>query len=186
MEMLLSLWLPILVSAVVVWIASAMAWMVLPHHGNDWKGLPDEAGFFEALRALKIGPGQYGFPHVADRKQRNDPEFAKRCEAGPKGVLNVWPEKISMGRNMVLSFLFYLVVGVFVAYLGSIALPRGASFAKVFQLVGTAGIMAYTFASIPTAIWFNKPAPNVLSDLGDGVAYGLLTGAVFGVLWPGA
>ncbi len=186
MQMLLSLWLPILASAIVIWIASAMAWMVLPHHKNDWKKLPDEAGFIAVLKSLKIGPGQYGFPHMADRKQMKDPEFCKRWETSPKGILNVWPEKISMARNMVLSFFFYLLVGVFVAYLGSIALPRGTSFAKVFQLAGTAGIMAYTMASIPAAIWFNKPVANVLSDLADGIAYGLLTGAVFGCLWPGA
>lgn len=183
--MLASLWLPILVSAGVVWIASAIAWMALPHHAKDWKSLPNEAAFMEALGKLGIPAGQYGFPHMKDRKQMKDPEFAKRWERSPKGVLNLWPAQMSMGRNMALSFVFYAIVSFFVAYLASIALSRGTPFGKVFQLAGTAGIMAYTMASIPAAIWFHKPATNVMSDLADGIVYGLLTGAVFGWLWPG-
>ncbi len=35
MEPLLDLWLPIVVSAVIVFVASFLAWMVLPHHKGD-------------------------------------------------------------------------------------------------------------------------------------------------------
>ena len=48
---LTSLWLPILLSAVVVFAASSIIHMVLPYHRNDFKKLPDEEGFLAALRA---------------------------------------------------------------------------------------------------------------------------------------
>ena len=36
-----SLWLPILLSAVVVWILSAVVWMFMPHRKKEFKGLRD-------------------------------------------------------------------------------------------------------------------------------------------------
>ena len=38
---LIDLWLPILVAAVIVWFASALIWMAMPHHKKDIKKLPD-------------------------------------------------------------------------------------------------------------------------------------------------
>ena len=45
-----SLWLPVLVAAAAVWIASAIVWMALPHHKKDFSKLPSEDGVAEALR----------------------------------------------------------------------------------------------------------------------------------------
>lgn len=36
-----SLWLTIVLSAVAVFYASFVAWMILPHHKADWNGLPE-------------------------------------------------------------------------------------------------------------------------------------------------
>lgn len=187
MEAFAHLWLPILVSAAAVWVASAVIWMALPHHASDWKGLPDEAAFTSALKSLNLPTGVYGFPHCTARSQRNDPEFQKRWKEGPTGLLNLWPNNMSMGKNMVLSFLVYLVVSALIAYLGAAAeIPHGASFAKVFQILGTAGVLAYAFAMIPNGIWFNAGARAITMNFLDGVVYGLVTGAVFAWLWPAA
>jgi len=88
-----------------------------------------------------------------------------------------------MGMNMALTFIFYFVVSLFIAYLGTLSLEQGASFSKVFQVTGTAGILAYCCGGIPNSIWFQQ---KFLSNLIDGIAYGLITGAIFGLLWPGA
>lgn len=40
-------------------------------------------------------------------------------------------------------------VGIFVAYLGTHALARGAEYLTVFRITGTATIMAHVFAMIP-------------------------------------
>jgi hypothetical protein len=65
---LASLWLPIIVSGIALFFASWAAWMLLPHHKGDWKGLPDEEGIMAALRNFNIPPGQYNFPHVCSHK----------------------------------------------------------------------------------------------------------------------
>lgn len=183
MDLLAQLWLPILLSAAAVWIASAIIWMALPHHTGDFKGLPDEAAFTDALRRLGIRPGNYGFPHCGSRAQSKDPEFEKRWKEGPVGHISVWGQ-MNMGRNMVLTFLVYLVVSFFIAYLTAEALARGAPFAKVFQIAGTAGVLAYCFAFIPNGIWFGHYPRAIAMNVIDGVVYGLITGAIFAWLWP--
>lgn len=88
------------------------------------------------------------------------------------------------GKNLGLTFVFYLVTAVFVGYLGTLALKPGAGFSKVFQVTGTAAILAHCFAFMPNNIWFGTPKRAILMDVLDGVVYGLITGAVFGALWP--
>ena len=63
-----ALWLPILVSTVLVFVASSLVWMVLPHHRSDVKGLADEAAVMEALGHQALAPGLYNFPHAATHK----------------------------------------------------------------------------------------------------------------------
>lgn len=86
MEFLSDLWMPILVSAVFVWIASFLMHMVLPFHKGDWKGLPDENRVAEALSGIPAG--NYMLPHgtMADMK---DPAFQERQRRGPNGTITI-------------------------------------------------------------------------------------------------
>ncbi|MHC5024233.1 MAG: hypothetical protein ACYTGG_10040 [Planctomycetota bacterium] len=181
-----SLWLPILLAAVVVFIASFLAWMVLPHHKPDFKGLQNEDEFLAGIRARKPEPGQYAFPFCDDYAKMKDPEFKKRMDTGPHGMLMVWPGPPNMGKALALTFVFYLVVGFCVAYLASFHLGRGADFMPVFRFTGAAAIMIYTLGFIPNAIWFGRTRRSVVMDVIDCVVYGFLTGLVFAILWPAA
>ncbi len=186
MDVIAQLWLPILVSAVVVFAASALAWMALPHHRKDVKALPDEKAFTDQLAPLKLAPGTYMWPNACTSDETKSEAFAARLEAGPWGTINVLAAKPSFARNLVLVFVFYLVVSLFVGYITSLARPLGAGFLAVFRVAGAAGVLAYCAGSIPNAIFLGKPGRFVLTDFVDGVVYGLLTGVVFAVLWPGA
>lgn len=181
---LLDLWLPIVLSAAAVWVASALAWMVMPHHKSEFKKLPDEDAVARVVREQKLTPGMYAFPDCGDHSKMKDPEFIKKMNDGPVGMLHVWPPGMQMGGKMAASFVFYLVVSVFVAYLASRSLSPGASFGSVFQMAGVAAIMAYCFATIPNDIWFNKPLNARVSCFVDGIVYGLITGTLFAWLWP--
>jgi hypothetical protein len=201
MQTIVDLWLPIVLSAAAVWIASALAWMLLPHHKGDFRKLENEDDVMATVRRLAIAPGLYFFPHMSEcNKAKMDPATKEKFEKGPHGMLQVWPPEAfgKMGRNMLLSFIVYLIVGVFVAYLGTLAGLGGATaegliagttepdFMAVFRFTGTAAIMAYTLANIPHQIWFGTPGRNILAALVDGIAYALITGAIFGWLWPAA
>ncbi|HYE61335.1 MAG TPA: hypothetical protein VD997_05010 [Phycisphaerales bacterium] len=181
LEQLTSLWLPIVASAAGVWITSAVAWMAIGHHQKDTIGLPNEDALLEHLRS--IPPGSYSFPHPGDRKNCNTPEFKAKWEKGPSGTLNVWGP-FSMGKNMVLTLLVYLVISFLIAYVATLAIQPGHTRMDVFRIIGTIGVLAYTFSRLPNDIWFKTSNRAIVTNLIDGIAFGLVTGAIFAALWP--
>jgi hypothetical protein len=143
------LWLPILVSAVLVFFASFLFWMVIRHHDSDWKGIPGEDAILDAFRKSNAPRGQYRFPY-APAKQMQSPEMVKKIKEGPSGFLFYWNHNdFSMGRTLGLWFLYLLAVSFAVAYLSGRVLAVGAISAAVFRVVGTAAILAYVGAIVP-------------------------------------
>lgn len=179
---LLVLWMPIVLSAVLVFFAGFMLWMVLPLHRKDYGGLSDEQAVADVLRG--VPPGQYVIPHAADPKQMREPEFAKRYAAGPVAFITVGEPGNHMGRSLVQFFLYALGVSFVVAYVASRTLVAGAQYPEVFRVVGTVAVLAYATAVIPGAIWWGKRWGPTLREAFDGVVFGLLTAGAFGWLWP--
>jgi len=187
MELLLPLWLPILLSAAAVWIVSAIVWMALPHHKGDFIGLPDEDGFMDYIRKSGIKPGNYGFPDCRGRAAMKSEKVQKAWEEGPVGHLSLWKAPLTMGDKMVATFIVYLVVSTLIAYLTRVALPGATlppSFARVFQVAGTAGILAYCFSFIPNALWWGSYKRTIVANVVDGIVYAAITGAIFAWRWP--
>lgn len=179
-----TLWLPIVLSAVIVMIGSSIVWMGLKYEGAQWKPIPGEDQLRDAIRKLNLAaPGQYVFPHgMGDAGMEG---AKKKMEEGPNGVLLLTkPRKFGMGAQLVQSFIYYLVVSFFVAYVAAHALPAGADYLKVFQVAGTSGFMAYSLALVPEAIWFGRTWKSVCVSLLSGLIYGCLTAGTFGWLWP--
>ena len=54
---LTDLWIPILVSVVVVFITSSIIWMVLPIHKSDYSKLPEEEKMLQSIRDQKLPGG---------------------------------------------------------------------------------------------------------------------------------
>ncbi|MBT8479282.1 MAG: hypothetical protein KJO06_10200, partial [Gemmatimonadetes bacterium] len=88
---MLSLWLPILLSAFVVFVASSIIHMALGYHNSDFAKLPDEEGVMDALRPFSIPPGEYHMPKADNMKQMGEPEFVAKMEAGPMAMMTVVP-----------------------------------------------------------------------------------------------
>ncbi|TWT40956.1 hypothetical protein RAS1_36450 [Phycisphaerae bacterium RAS1] len=201
MDLLLSLWLPILLSAAAVWIVSTIFGMPFLHHKNDWIGLGSadedvssaarEDAFMQFLRQSGIKPGNYLFPDFRSPAAMKSEKVSQALEAGPVGHLSLWPPPLSMGGKLAGTFIVYLVASTLIAYLASVTLPLppqadpGApGFARVFQVVGTAGVLAYSFSFIPSAIWFGAYKRAIVASIVDGIAYGVITGAIFAWRWP--
>jgi hypothetical protein len=180
-----ALWLPILVSAVVVFVASSIIHMVLPYHKKTYGKLPDEGKLLGAMRKAGVAPGMYAFPRAADHKDMSSPEMLEKYEAGPVGFMNVLPSGApKMGKSLVMWFLYSVVIGVFVAYLAGRTLGPDASYLAVHRVAGCTAFLAYAFAHLSDSIWKGVPWSATAKDVFDGLVYGLLTGGVFGWLWP--
>ena len=137
MTSLTALWLPILLSSVIVFVASSIIHMLLPWHKSDYPKVPNEDKVRDALRPFAIPPGDYMLPRCDSTAEMKTPEFAAKLNEGPVMVITVLPNgPWSMGRNLVLWFIYCLVVGFFAAYVASRALAPGASYPHVFQFVG--------------------------------------------------
>ena len=184
MAFVTELWLAILLASVACFILSSLAWTVLPHHNNDYKQLPDFDGFVESMKAHGIEPGLYLFPYCDDQKAMRTAEFQEVYAKGPWGTLNLWPARPNMGRNLVVTFLYFLIVSAVIAYVGFESLGAGAPSRQVFQIVSTVGVLAYCASGLLGTIWFSVPLRNLITNVVDGIAYGLATGAIFAWLWP--
>jgi hypothetical protein len=181
-----SLWLPILVSSLVVFFASFLAWMVLPHHKADIKALPDEQAMIDSIEKLNPPPGTYMWPNLRPGETMQSETFKARYASGPWGSLNVCAAQPNFGMNLALSFTLYVAISTGVAYVTGTARPAGAGFMDIFPLASGAAILAYCAGAIPGGLFMGKPARFMLTDFIDSAVYALLTALVFAWMWPAA
>jgi hypothetical protein len=180
-----SLWLPILLSAVLVFIVSAIVHMVLKYHNKDYTRLPNEDAVRSAIRSGNPAPAQYIIPYCAEMKQMETPEMQQKYTEGPIAVINLMrPGVPKMGKSLTQWFIFSLFVSFFIAYIAAHAIPAGARYLDVFRIVGAVGFLAYAAGQVPAAIWMGKPWRVAWKEVFDGLLYGLVTAGTFGWLWP--
>lgn len=179
--------LPILLSAVFVFVASSILHMVLKIHNGDYKKLPGEDQIMETMRGQGIEPGMYMLPHAGSMKDMGTPEMIEKYNRGPVAWLTVLPNgPIAMGKSLVQWFIYTAFIGFVVAYVATLALSGGAEYKVVFRLTGTVAILAYAFSAFPESIWKGQGWCVTLKFVFDGVVYGLVTAGTFGWLWPDA
>ncbi len=180
-----ALWLPILVAAVIVFVASSVIHMAPLWHRNDFPRMPREEEVLQALRPLAIPPGDYFLPRPGTRDEMKSPQFQEKLTRGPVAVMTVMPNGMfNMTRNLVQWFVFLIVVSIFTAYVTSRALPAGTSYLRVFQIAGATAFIGYSLALCELSIWYSRSWKLTLKGVFDGLIYGALTAGTFGWLWP--
>jgi hypothetical protein len=185
MVSLTTLWLPIVLAAVAVFIASSIIHMALKYHNSEYQQLPDEGAVLGSMRTAKVSPGFYAFPYAGSMKEMGTPEMTEKYTQGPVGTAKINPSgPPAMGKHLVQWFAYCIVVGIFAGYLASRTLAPGSHYLQVFRVVGCSSFMAYSFAHFSDAVWNMKPWGMTLKHAFDGLVYGLLTAGVFGWLWP--
>lgn len=180
-----ALWLPIVVSAVAVFMVSSILHMVLKYHAADYKRIPNEAETLAALGKAQLAPGYYNFPYCDSMKEMGTPEGLEKFRRGPVGMLTLFPNQpMNMGKTLGLWFGYCLLVSVFLAYLAGRTLAPGIEYLAVFRFVGTAAFLAYGINCIVNSIWAGIPWSNTARSLFDGLVYACVTAGCFGWLWP--
>lgn len=181
---LASLGLPILLSAVIVFVASSIIHMVLPYHRSDYQPLPDEDKLLAALRAAGLTRGLYHFPFCT-HKDMKSPAVQEKYKQGPVGFMTVFPSgPPALPKFLALWFVYCLIIGFFTAYLTGHTVTQGAHYLVVFRVAGTAAFLAYGLGPLSNGIWKGQPWGMTLKEVFDGLVYGLLTAGTFGWLWP--
>lgn len=180
--MLLSLALPIGLSAIALFFASFVSWTISGLHQGDWRRLPNEEDFLRSVKPLGLEPGNYMFPAPPRPGAQQDPMYQEKWNAGPRGVMTVFAS-MDMLRNLILTFSYFLVVSFCLAYLGTLALPAGADFMRVFRFLSTAAFLTYLAAILQHSIWFRC---RVVGHVVESVVYAAITGVIFAAFWPAA
>ena len=185
MQTLVGLWLPILVSSVLVFVASSLIWNVLGAHKWHILGLPDEPGLRDALAKQAVAPGMYTIPYASGPAPMKDPAFQEKLAKGPVAVITVRkPGLPNMGSFLGCWFLYLLFVSYAVALVCGQTLRPSSPSLLVFKVAGLVAFAGYSFAQIPNAIWWGRPWKSAFKEVADGVVYALLTAASFVWLWP--
>jgi hypothetical protein len=174
---IMTLWQPILLSAVLTFIAGAAIWMAMPWHKSDWGKASDEEGARAALRGL--APGQYNLPHGTDMSD----EMQQKFKDGPVAFLTIVPPGLpAMGPKLGMMFAYNLLVAVVCAYFVSRTAAPDADYLAVFRISGAVAFVAYGMAFIQDSVWFGRPWSSTAKTTLDAMIYALLTGGAFGWL----
>jgi hypothetical protein len=180
-----SLWLPILLSSVLVFFASWLVHMFLPYHHSDFGRVPSEDEVQDVLRKFDIPPGDYMIPCGGGPEAMKSPDFQAKIKKGPVVVLTVFgPAAMNMGASLGQWFVYLLFVGALVAYVTGRALPIGSPYLEVFRFAGCTAFIAYSIALWQDSIWYKRKWSTTIKNNFDGLVYGLLTAGIFGWLWP--
>lgn len=185
MAFLASLWLPIVLSAVFVFVISSVIHMMLQYHKNDFKRLSSEDAVMDALRKFEIPEGDYLMPCAGTAKAMRSPEYLAKLNKGPVALMTFMKSgKPEMGKSLVLWFLYSVVVSIFAAYIADRAVGPGADYLQVFRFVGCSAFMGYSFALCQNSIWYKRNWSATIRSMFDGLIYALVTAGAFGWLWP--
>jgi len=179
-----ALWLPILLSAVIVFVGSSILHLLLTYHRNDYLKLPEEEKVMAALRPIGLKRGLYVFPFCTPQEMKS-PEAIEKYKQGPVGTLTVLPSAPpAMLKFLGLWFIYCLLVGFFVAYLTGHTVAPGTYYLAVFRVAGTAAFLSYGLGVLPNGIWKGQTWGMTIKEVIDGLIYALLTAGTFGWLWP--
>ena len=180
-----ALWLPIIVSLVVVFVISSFIHMASPWHKSDFPKLANEEAVMDALRPLNLPPGDYMMPRPSSMAEMKSPEFIAKVNRGPRVLMTVMPNGPSgMGSSLLGWAVFILVVTLIAAHVASAIIPPGAHSHDVFHTVGLFTLAAYAFALWPLSIWYGRGWGITIKSTIDGLIYALATAFIFAWLWP--
>ena len=178
---IMTLWQPVLLSAVITFAAGSVIWMFMPWHKTDWGKTPDEDAVRAALKGTPAG--MYTVPNCADPSQFKDPDMQQKLVEGPQAFITVVPSGLpAMGGKLGMMFAYNLLVAVICGYFVSRTAAPGADYLAIFRIAGAVAFVAYGVAYVQESIWFGRSWSSTIKTFLDALIYGLLTGGVFGWL----
>jgi hypothetical protein len=180
-----SLWLPVLASAVAVFVVSSIMHMVLKYHKADYSKLPNEDAVRDVLGKANLAPGLYMTPYCTDHAQMKDPAFQEKFVKGPVAVITVIANgMVNMPKHLGQWLVFCFIVSFTAAYVARHTMLPGANGLLVMRMTGAIAFCAYGWGNIVDSIWKGQPWSNTMRSMIDGLIFSIVTGAVFMALWP--
>jgi hypothetical protein len=180
-----ALFLPSLLAAVLVFVASSLIHMVVRWHRSEYGTLPNEDEVRAAIGRSSPAPGKYVVPFSEDGKEMASEAMQRKFAEGPNLVMFVRENgAVQLGPFLGKWFAYSLVVSLVVGYLARATVVPGAPYLDVFQVVGVAAWLAYAWAIPSDSIWIGKRWSSTFLYMFDGLVYAALTAGAYAWLWP--
>lgn len=184
---LAELWLPIILSGLFAWIASALIHMLIKYHNSDYKKLNNEEDISKSIKHSDNSPGFYTMPYCDDMKEMSDPAVQEKFKKGPVAMITIMENGLpNMGKSLVQQLLFFILGSLLIGYIGTLVLTKGAASGDIFHLLFVSGFLGFGWASIPYSIWFGHPWSVTIKYLIDAIIYSGVIAATYAWLWPSA
>ena len=179
------LWLPILVSPILIFLVSSVIHMLTPWHKGDYRTVPNEDGVMQAMRPFNLTPGDYMLPRPSSMADMQSPAFLEKVKQGPKVVMTVLPGgPMTMTRNLAGWFVYLLLVATIVGGLAALVFRWGADGHDVFHVTMIASFLGYSAALWQMTVWYNRSAGTTLRSTIDGLIYAAITAGTYAYFWP--
>jgi hypothetical protein len=109
------LWLPIILSTVVVFIISSIIHMFMPWHKNDYPKIPNQDKVMDALRPFNIPPGDYMIPRASGSTEMKSAEFKEKIAKGPIWIVTVrpngqWQIYLLREESVIMELVIYVAI----------------------------------------------------------------------------
>jgi hypothetical protein len=181
----LQILIPVVASAIAVFIASSISHMVLPHHRNDFTKIPSEDEVMDAMRKFSPPHGDYIIPCPTGPNAMKDPAYLAKVEKGPIMVMTVMPNRFGeMGKLLGIWFFYLLVVMALAGHATSRVVGIGAPNRDVFHTIFLFVFAAMGLALMQNSIWYARKWSTTFKSLIDSAVYAAIAGGIFLWLWP--
>lgn len=166
-----------LIGGVVLFVWSAIFWMVFACQSHYMRGFQDEGDVASAIIDNAPESGFYILPYMS--KAENPKQMKKSEEkmaAGPFvfAAVKLEGKNPRMGMSMVASLILKIVVAYIVSWL--VVNLKIAERGRIVKFVALVGLVAALLVAFPHAIWFGFPAGYVVCALLDNVIGWILAG----------
>lgn len=183
--MMRSLVLGSVLGGVIVFVWTAVSWMLLPWHNNSMKSFANEAAVAQVIRDNVPSGGMFaipGWPPGFDamsqaQKDSCQAAMAQKMADGPYFYGVVWRGvKEDMGRSMGVGLLFDVLAALLVTML--VMKTGGMSWAGRVMFIVTAALAVCMIAIAPNWIWWHHPSGYTMVSMADVLIAWTLAGMV--------
>lgn len=180
-----ALWLPILLGALLAWIASSLVHMLLKYHNGDYQELDNEDEVASAIRNGSPAKGVHSIPYCVDMKKMGEDAMQKKFADGPVAFVTIFDNGMPNMPKLIGQQILYFLIGCFlIAYCAALMLAPGADYLDVFRFVSAVAFLAFGWGQVPFAIWYGHKWSTCAKYLLDALIYALIVAGVFAWLWP--
>lgn len=191
MSSIIPLGLPIVLSAIAVFLVSMFKRQLMPWYRGHLRSLPNEAAVADALRGTEAG--EYRIPFAGTIADVRSADFHERIARGPVALVSVWPGAAQLpfrrtaGTFFGVQLGYLLLISWLAGHTAHDALGLHGEHTTTWHIAHTVGLTAfagYGFGLSQLSLLGVRGWRTWLAGFVEALVYAAITAAIFVWLWP--